>query len=93
MLPKDLTLVYLRWCTTSAIQCGVGILMREIVDRAFDNFIGLDDVKVAQCRERITEYISKLMSAGQKDPDTLTECARVYLKEMHEGRDPRFTGC
>jgi hypothetical protein len=70
--------------------------MREIVDRAlgtYDKARGLNAAQIAQSRERITRYINKLISAGQTDPDELTECARAYLKEMHEGRDPRFTGC
>jgi hypothetical protein len=33
------------------------------------------------------------MSAGQRDPYRLTEYAYAYLKELHEGPDPRFTGC
>jgi hypothetical protein len=71
-------------------------LMREIVDRALGNYEkapGLNAVQIVQSREKVTQYIKKLMSAGQTDPDELTECARAYLKEMHEGRDPRFTGC
>ena len=33
------------------------------------------------------------MSAGQRDARQLTICGLEYLKELHEGRDPRFTGC
>ena len=70
--------------------------MREIVDRALVNYegaAGLNAVQIFHSRERVSQYINKLISAGQTDPDELTECARVYLKEMHEGRDPRFSGC
>jgi hypothetical protein len=41
----------------------------------------------------MAQYIDTLISAGHNDPLQLTEYARAYLKEMHEGRDPRFTGC
>ncbi len=70
--------------------------MREIIDEALGTYalVGkMDAAQVAQSRERITQYIDTLISAGQNDPRQLTEYARAYLKEMHEGRDPRFTGC
>ena len=70
--------------------------MREIVDQALGTYeltSKMDAAELAQSRDRITRYLDKLMSAGQADPRQLTEYARAYLKEMHEGRDPRFTGC
>jgi hypothetical protein len=70
--------------------------MNEIVDQALKTYeltSLMDDGQLAVSRERISSYVGKLMSAGQSDPDQLTEFARAYLKEMHEGRDPRFTGC
>jgi hypothetical protein len=30
---------------------------------------------------------------GQRDAKQLTVYGLAYLKELHEGRDPRFTGC
>jgi len=39
------------------------------------------------------ESVKYIPSAGQNDPDQLTEYASAYLKELHEGPDPRFTGC
>jgi hypothetical protein len=35
----------------------------------------------------------KLTAAGQKDTHQLTVYGLACLKELHEGRDPRFTGC
>jgi hypothetical protein len=70
--------------------------MKEIVDRALRTYelIGeMDELRVAQSREKIIQYIDKLASAGQNDPQQLAEYARAYLKELHEGPDPRFTGC
>jgi len=46
-----------------------------------------------QSREKIIRYIDKLGSAGQNDTHQLTIYALAYLKELHEGPDPRFTGC
>ena len=70
--------------------------MSEIVDRALRNYElvrEMDAAQILQLREQTSRYISKLMSAGQHDPHRLTEYARAYLKELHEGPDPRFTGC
>jgi hypothetical protein len=70
--------------------------MREIVDQALEAYELIDEMDVAvvaQTRERIARYIDKLTSAGHTDPHQLTVYARAYLKELHEGRDPRFTGC
>ncbi len=70
--------------------------MKEIVDqalRAYELIGEMDVVLVAQSRDKIAQYIDKLASAGHKDPHQLMEYARAYLKELHEGPDPRFTGC
>jgi hypothetical protein len=67
--------------------------MNEIVDRVLDNYGALDTERVMASRDRIARYIDKLVSAGQNDPDQLIIYASAYLKELHEGRDPRFTGC
>jgi hypothetical protein len=74
----------------------IGVPMNEIVDRVLHTYEltrGLDAERVAQSREKIIQYIDKLASAGQNDPNQLTVYARAYLKELHEGLDPRFTGC
>lgn len=73
-----------------------GAFMSEIIDRAFKTYEltrAMDTAQLAQTREKIGRYIDKLVSAGQKDPQQLTEFARAYLKELDQGPDPRFTGC
>jgi len=68
----------------------------DIVDRALRTYeftAEIDVLQLAYSRERIERYISKLMTAGQEDPQRLTEFAVAYLKELHEGPDTRFTGC
>jgi len=70
--------------------------VKDVIDQALGTYelaSKLDAAQVAQSRERMTQYIDTLISAGQTDPGQLAEYARAYLKEMHEGRDPRFTGC
>jgi hypothetical protein len=36
---------------------------------------------------------TSLASAGQSDAQQLAVYGLAYLKELHEGPDPRFTGC
>lgn len=70
--------------------------MKEIVDRALGAYELIGDMDVAamaQSREKIAGYIDKLVSAGHTDPHQLAVYARAYLKELHEGPDPRFSGC
>ena len=70
--------------------------MKEVIDEALGAYelIGEMDVAlVAHSREKVAQYIDKLAAAGHKDPQQLIEFARAYLKELHEGPDPRFTGC
>jgi hypothetical protein len=77
------------------MQCSVGVSMREIIERALSSYEltdAMDAAQVARSRERVMRYIDSLISAGQSDPHRLTEYARAYLKELHEGPDPRFTG-
>ena len=72
------------------------VVDQAIIDQAFGTYeltSKLNASELAQSRDRIARYLDKLISAGQVDPHQLTEYARAYLKEMHEGPDPRFTGC
>jgi hypothetical protein len=77
------------------LRCSVGVSMREIVEEALKSYEltdRMDPMQVAQSREKVMRYIGSLISAGQRDPLRLTEYARAYLKELHEGPDPRFSG-
>jgi hypothetical protein len=70
--------------------------MNEVVDRILNRYAlvrTLDEARVAESREKISRYIEKLAADGQKDTHQLTVYGLAYLKELHEGRDPRFTGC
>jgi hypothetical protein len=70
--------------------------MKEIVDQALEAYELIDEMDVAVValsREKIARYIDQLTSAGHTDPHQLMVYARAYLKELHEGPDPRFSGC
>jgi len=53
----------------------------------------LDPDQISASRLKITRYIESLASAGQSDAQRLSMYGLAYLKELHDGRDPRFTGC
>jgi hypothetical protein len=70
--------------------------MDDVVDRILNTYQlmrPLDPERVLDSRQKITRYIESLASAGQSDAQQLAVYGLAYLKEMHEGRDPRFTGC
>ena len=70
--------------------------MNDLVDRILSIYQlmrPLDPDRVSDSRQRITRYIESLASAGQSDARQLAVYGLAYLKELHEERDPRFTGC
>jgi hypothetical protein len=70
--------------------------MNDVIDRILSTYQlmrPLDPDRVSDSRQRITRYIEGLASAGQSDPQQLAVYGLAYLKELHEKRDPRFTGC
>ena len=70
--------------------------MNDVVDRILNTYQltrPLNAEKVADSRQKIARYIESLASAGQRDAQQLAVYGLAYLKELHEGRDPRFTGC
>jgi hypothetical protein len=79
-----------------AVRYCRSFFMDDVVDRALHAYgltRQLDAERVARSREKIIRYIGTLGAAGQNDRDQLAAYALAYLKEMHEGPDPRFTGC
>jgi hypothetical protein len=70
--------------------------MNDLVDRILSTYQlmrPLDPDRISDSRQRITRYIESLASAGQSDAQQLAVYGLAYLKELHEERDPRFTGC
>ena len=70
--------------------------MNDLIDRILNTYQlmrPLDADRVSDSRQKITRYIESLTSAGQSDAQQLAEYGLAYLKELHEGPDPRFTGC
>jgi hypothetical protein len=85
-------------CCTAAIRSAhvSESAMNDLVDRILNTYQlmrPLDPDRVSDSRRKITRYIESLASAGQSDAQQLAVYGLAYLKELDEGRDPRFTGC
>jgi hypothetical protein len=65
----------------------------EIILSTYQSMCPLDAEQATDSRQRISRYIESLASAGQRDAEQLTIYGLAYLTELHEGQDPRFTGC
>jgi len=71
-------------------------LVDDVIERVLTTYgfiRSLSPSDLAQARERIGAYLAILWTAGQTDAHQLAVFGLAYLKEMHEGRDPRFSGC
>jgi len=71
-------------------------MMNEVIDRVLTTYNlihPLDAHEIDESREKIGGYLEKLTSAGQTDAHQLAVFGLAYLKEMHEGPNPRFSGC
>jgi hypothetical protein len=72
------------------------LAMNDVVDRILNDYQltrPLDAERLADSRRKISGYLESLATAGQRDAKQLAIFGLAYLKELHEGRDPRFTGC
>lgn len=70
--------------------------MNDVVERilrTYNLIHPLDEPELAESREKMNGYLAKLAAAGQTDTHQLAVFGLAYLKELHEGPNPRFTGC
>ncbi len=70
--------------------------MNAVVDRILATYTLIRPLcpeQIGVSRQRISGYLEKLSAAGKTDKDELAVFGLAYLKELHEGPNPRFTGC
>jgi hypothetical protein len=65
----------------------------ERILSTYQSMCPLDAERAADSKQKISRYVERLASAGQRDAEQLTIYGLAYLTELHEGQDPRFTGC
>jgi hypothetical protein len=79
---------HLRW--------GVGSMDTAAVDRvmaSYEQFPALERLGREEIRVKVSQYLEKLSSAGHNEAEDLTFYGLAYLRILHEGPDPRYTGC
>jgi hypothetical protein len=72
--------------------------MEAAIDRIMQTYALLMNHSVAaseEARAKVTDYVEKLVEAGEKDTHRLTVCGLTYLRELDGSVDPvkaGFTG-
>ena len=72
--------------------------MQAAIDRimyTYDLLMNRSAAASTEARAKLTDYIAKLIEAGEKDMDRLTVCGLTYLRELDGSNDPvkaGFTG-
>ena len=72
--------------------------METAIDRimqTYDLMMNRSAAASAEARAKVTDYLAKLMEAGEKDTDRLAVCGLTYLRELDGRSDPvkaGFTG-
>jgi hypothetical protein len=72
--------------------------MEAAIDRimmTYDLLMNRSSAASAEARARVTEYLTKLSEAGEKDIHRLTVCGLTFLRELDGSSDPvkaGFTG-
>jgi hypothetical protein len=73
-------------------------LMEAAIDRimlTYDLLVNRSAAASAEARARVTQYVTTLFEAGEKDIHRLTVCGLTYLRELDGSVDPvkaGFTG-
>jgi hypothetical protein len=82
-------------CGIRSSVLGVGS-MDDAVERvmaSYDNLPALGRFGREEIKVKVGQYLEKLSSAGHRDAEELTFYGLAYLRILHEGPDPRYTGC
>jgi hypothetical protein len=69
--------------------------MDDAVDRvmaSYESLPALERFGREEIRVKVGQYLEKLSSAGHS-AEELTFYGLAYLRILHEGPDPRYTGC
>ncbi len=72
--------------------------MEAAIDRIMTTYAMLVNRSAAasdEARAKVTDYLTKLFEAGEKDTHRLTVCGLTYLRELDGSTDPvkaGFTG-
>jgi hypothetical protein len=80
-------------CLTICVGSSV---VDDVVDRvivSYENLPTINPLEREEIRVKVGQYLQKLSSAGHRNVEELTFYGLAYLRNLHEGPDPRYTGC
>ncbi|HWZ40468.1 MAG TPA: hypothetical protein VNY08_19420 [Bradyrhizobium sp.] len=69
--------------------------MEAAIDRimqTYDLLMNRSAAASTEARAKVTEYLSKLSEAGERDTHRLTVCGLTYLRELDGSTDPVKAG-
>ena len=69
--------------------------MEAAIDRimqTYDLLVNSTSAASDEARVKVTEYVTKLVEAGEKDPHRLTVCGLTYLRQLDGSNDPVKAG-
>jgi hypothetical protein len=69
--------------------------MQPAIDRimmTYDLLMNRTAAASAEARARVTDYVTTLFEAGEKDMNRLTICGLTYLRELDGSSDPVKAG-
>jgi len=69
--------------------------MNDAVDRvmaSYEVLPALERLGHPEIRAKVGQYLAKLSYAGHSDAEELTFFGLAYLRILHRGPDPRYTG-
>src|SRR6202051_1629606 len=69
--------------------------MEPAIDRimmTYDLLLNRSAAASAEARAKVTDYVTKLFEAGEKDMHRLTVCGLTYLRELDGSRGPVQAG-
>ena len=70
--------------------------MDDAVDRvmaSYEKLPALEPMGREEIRTKVSQYLAKLSSAKNFNDEELAFYGLAYLRILHEGPDPRYTGC
>jgi hypothetical protein len=70
--------------------------MNDAIERIIASYEILPAIErsgLEEIRLKVGQYLEMLSSAGHRDEKELTFYGLAYLRILHEGPDPRYTGC
>ena len=72
-----------------------GDAMEAAIDRimqTYDLLMNRSAAASSEAREKVTQYLTTLVEAGERDSHRLTVCGLTYLRELEGSNDPVKAG-